>query len=61
MPEELRGRATFYAWSEKIRKSRLSLRGYTAFGSDAPVKSFKNLEEFTHTPKAEGGLAISPE
>jgi hypothetical protein len=27
-----------------------------ALGSNTPVKSFKNLEEFKHTQKHEGGL-----
>jgi hypothetical protein len=31
-----------------------------AFGPDAPAKPFKNLEEFKHVPKDEGGLGHKP-
>ena len=55
-------RWAIYAWGEKkFGKSRTTLRTYMAFISDASVKSFKNLQEFRHAPKCEGGLGHKPQ
>jgi hypothetical protein len=55
-------RRAVYAWGmKKFGKSRTVLRVYMAFRSDAGVKPFKNLQEFRHAPKSEGGLGRKPQ
>jgi hypothetical protein len=53
--------AKFFDWAQrKFGKSHDSIRTYIALGTSKRSSSFKNLEEFTYTPKKQGGLGKTP-